>query len=142
MNRRRSRGYLLASVWFTLPQGAACAADMALKAPVLKAVHAWTGFYLGGHVGYGGGNFGPDTNPLPLQGVFFPHSITGLTGGYQAGYNFLLPRDLVFGVETDVSFVSSLIAQDSCRLPLTPHSTMLPPRGAASDMPSEGCCPM
>ena len=62
---------------------AAVAADMPLKAPVHGAVYDWTGFYLGGHVGYGGGSFGPGTNPLPEQGVFFPHSVTGLTGGYQ-----------------------------------------------------------
>src|SRR5688500_11873296 len=29
------------------------AADMSLKAPALKAVYNWTGFYVGGHVGYG-----------------------------------------------------------------------------------------
>ena len=45
------------------------AADLPLKAPALQAVYDWTGFYLGGHVGYGGGSFGPDTNPLPEQGV-------------------------------------------------------------------------
>ena len=88
--------------------GPAVAADMPLKAPAYRAVHNWTGFYLGGHVGYGGGSFGPGTNPLPLQGVFFPHSITGLIGGYQAGYNFQLPNNLVFGAEADVSFKSTL----------------------------------
>ena len=67
--------------------GAAAAADLPLKAPAFKAVYDWTGFYLGGHFGYGGGSFGPGTNPLPEQGVVFPHSITGLIGGFQAGYN-------------------------------------------------------
>jgi high affinity Mn2+ porin len=71
---------------------------MPLKAPV----------YLGGHVGYGGGSLGPGTNALPLQGAFFPHSMTGLTGGYQAGYNFQFPNNLVFGAEADVSFVANL----------------------------------
>ena len=75
----------------------ALAADMPLKAPHLRPAFDWSGFYIGGHVGYGGGSFGPDTNPLPLQGVFFPHSITGLIGGYQAGYNFQLPNNLVLG---------------------------------------------
>ncbi len=51
----------------------AAAADLPLKAPALKAVYDWTGFYIGGHVGYGGGSIGPGTNPLPEQGVFFPH---------------------------------------------------------------------
>ena len=100
--------------------GPAVAADMPLKAPAYRAVYNWTGFYLGGHVGYGGGSFGPDTNPLPLQGVFFPHSITGLIGGYQAGYNFQLPNNLVFGAEADVSFVSTL---DRPRLVPAPFNT-------------------
>ncbi len=53
------------------------AADMTLKAPAYRTVYDWTGFYLGGHVGYGDGSLGPGTNPLPEQGVFFPPTITG-----------------------------------------------------------------
>src|SRR5512143_1947111 len=34
--------------------GVALAADLPLKAPALKTVYDWTGFYLGAHVGYGG----------------------------------------------------------------------------------------
>ncbi len=48
------------------------------------------------------------TNPLPQQGVFFPHSITGLIGGYQAGYNLQLPNNWLIGVEADISFPSPL----------------------------------
>ena len=59
---------------------------MPLKAPALKSVYDWTGFYVGGHFGYGGGSLGPGTNPLPEQGVLFPHSVTGLIGGWQVGY--------------------------------------------------------
>ena len=44
------------------------AADMPLKAPALQSVYDWTGFYVGGHFGYGGGSLGPGTNPLPEQG--------------------------------------------------------------------------
>ena len=36
----------------------ALAADLPLKAPALKAVYDWTGFYVGGHFGYGGGKIG------------------------------------------------------------------------------------
>ena len=88
--------------------------------PTLRPAFDWSGFYIGGHVGYGGGSFGPDTNPLPLQGVFFPHSITGLIGGYQAGYNFQLPNNLVLGAEVDVSFLSTL---DRPRLVPAPFNT-------------------
>jgi high affinity Mn2+ porin len=88
--------------------GPAIAADMPLKAPVFKAVYDWTGFYIGGHFGYGGGSLGPGTNPLPEQGVVFPHSVTGLIGGYQAGYNRELPNHVVLGIEADASFSSPL----------------------------------
>jgi opacity protein-like surface antigen len=123
MNRRsRSREYVLAGLSLSLLafDGVATAADMPLTAPALGPVYSWTGFYLGGHVGYGGGSFGPDANPLPLQGVFFPHSITGLIGGYQAGYNFQLLNNLVLGVEADVSFLSTL---DRPRLVPAPFNT-------------------
>ena len=70
------------------------------------AVYNWTGFYLGGHFGYGTGSLGPDTNAEPLQGAFFPHSVTGMIGGYQAGYNWQLTNRVVLGVEADISFGS------------------------------------
>src|ERR1700744_6820126 len=75
------------------------AADMPLKAPALQSVYNWTGFYVGGHFGYGGGSLGPGTNPLPEQGVVLPHSITGLIGGYQAGYNRQYFNHVLLGVE-------------------------------------------
>ena len=86
------------------------AADTALPLKTVRAapVYDWSGFYLGGHTGYGGGSFGPNTNPLPQQGVFLPHSITGLIGGAQAGYNLQLPNKWVLGVEADLSATSPL----------------------------------
>jgi len=104
---------------FELP---AMAADLPLKAPAAKAVYDWTGFYLGGHVGYGGGSFGPGTNPLPEQGVFFPHSITGLIGGYQAGYLRQLSSHVVLGIEADASFTSHLDAP--ALIPAPFHTTI------------------
>ena len=91
---------------------AVMAADAPIRTPV-KAQPAplqydWSGPYVGFHFGYGGGSFGPGTNPLPSQGVLFPHSITGLVGGYQAGYNFQYPNGLVIGLEADVTFTSPL----------------------------------
>jgi high affinity Mn2+ porin len=86
--------------------GSAVAADLPLKAPLLKTVYDWTGFYIGGHVGYGGGSLGPGTNPLPEQGVVLPHSVTGLIGGYQAGYSRQFSNHVVLGVEADASFTS------------------------------------
>ena len=104
----------------------ALAADKPLawpvKAPRAVPAYDWTGLYVGGHVGYGGGSFGPGTNPLPQQGIFFPHSITGLIGGYQAGYNRQLANKWVLGVEADVSFPSPL---DQPKLVPAPFNTTL-----------------
>jgi len=84
------------------------AADMPVKAPMYKTVYSWTGFYLGGHVGYGDASFGAGTNPLPEQGMLFPSTATGVTGGYQAGYVRQLPNNIVLGVEADASFTGPL----------------------------------
>lgn len=82
------------------------AADMPLKAPALQSVYNWTGFYVGGHFGYGGGSLGPGTNPLPEQGVLFPTSVTGVIGGYQVGTNRELANRIVLGVEADATFTA------------------------------------
>jgi len=96
---------------------AARAADLPLKAPVRAAIYDWTGFYVGGHFGYGDASFGPGTNPLPEQGVLFPHSPTGLIGGFQIGYNRQLANHLVLGVEADASFTSPTDAPALTRAP-------------------------
>src|ERR1700738_1859967 len=77
------------------------------KAPVRAAIYDWTGFYVGGQVGYGQGDLGgPGPNSVPEQAVFFPHSLTGLIGGFQAGYNLQLPNQVVLGVDVDALFTS------------------------------------
>jgi high affinity Mn2+ porin len=101
-------------------RGAEPTSGVLTKAWSARAVYNWTGFYLGGHVGYGGGSFGPGTNPLPEQGVFFPHSITGLIGGFAAGYNRQLTNKIVLGVEADISFTSPV---DQARLTPAPFNT-------------------
>ncbi len=58
-NRRcRSEGFILVGIGLGLlaAGGAAHAADLPLKAPVANAVYNWTGFYVGGHVGFSGGS--------------------------------------------------------------------------------------
>jgi high affinity Mn2+ porin len=82
------------------------AADMAVKSPATSAVYTWTGFYVGGHIGYGDGSLGPGTNPLPEQGVFLPPTITGGIGGFQAGYNRQFANRFVLGVEADATFTA------------------------------------
>ena len=97
-------------------------ASMPIKAPVRAAIYDWTGFYVGGQVGYGQGSLGPGTNPIPEQAVFFPHSLTGMMSGFQAGYNLQLPNRVVLGVEADVSFASPV---DRPKLGLAPFNTTL-----------------
>jgi high affinity Mn2+ porin len=113
-------GIVLATCSFAL--AADLPPNMASKAPVLKAVYDWTGFYVGGHFGYGGGSLGPDTKPLPEQAVVFPHSVTGLIGGYQMGYNRQFANHLVLGIEADATFTSPL---DAPRLVPAPFNSTI-----------------
>ena len=78
----------------------------------------WTGFYLGGNLGYatahsdwsatqpgGAPNL---TGSLDLFRAFDAFDGAGSQfGGLQAGYNYMLPSRLVVGVEADVSFPST-----------------------------------
>src|ERR1700694_1277854 len=114
----------------TCPFAAAAAlpASVPIKAPVRAAIYNWTGFYVGGPVGYGQGSLGPGTNPIPEQAVFFPHSLTGLIAGFQAGYNLQLPNRVVLGVEADVSFASPI---DRPKLDLAPLNTTMEYAGTA-----------
>jgi high affinity Mn2+ porin len=109
----------------------ALAADLPLKAPALRAVYDWTGFYIGGHFGYGGGSLGPNTNPLPLEGVFLPHSVTGVMGGYQVGYNRQLSNNVVLGVEADATFPAPVDQAAMARLPPAPYNTSIDYIGTA-----------
>ena len=97
----------------------ASAADMGLPAPVYKSpapplvVNNWTGFYLGGHAGWGWGHDpfsdgfrGEDCDitgvcvipPVSLSGI---HS-NGFIAGFQAGYNQQW-ANWVGGLEIDLS---------------------------------------
>jgi len=120
--RRASAGLGLGVLMLADP---ALAADFPVKAPALRAVYDWTGFYVGGHFGYGGGSLGAGTHPLPEQGVFFPTSVTGLIGGYQVGYNRQLTNRVVLGIEGDSSFTSPLDGPALGRMPPSAFNTTL-----------------
>ncbi len=91
--------------------GAASAADLAVKAPYVKApvamVYDWTGFYIGVNAGVG---VGRDYTRLAVPaGLSFEASYLnpqGGVGGGQIGYNWQAPPSflgaLVFGVEADI----------------------------------------
>jgi high affinity Mn2+ porin len=105
--------------------GTAHAADIPLKAPALRSVYDWTGFYVGGHFGYGGGSLGPGTNPLPELGLLFPHSVTGLIGGYQVGYNRELANRIVLSIEADSTFTSPVDQSALARMPPVPFNSTI-----------------
>jgi outer membrane immunogenic protein len=91
-----------------------------MKAPpvVAVAVFSWTGFYIGGNVGGARGNsrttltgvppFGPPFfSPVPAdEAASFAggspnlHS-TGVIGGVQVGYNFMVSPNILLGLEAD-----------------------------------------
>jgi outer membrane immunogenic protein len=89
------------------------AADMALKAPPPPPAPAsnWTGFYIGGNIGYGWGNANNSINfaqsatltgvaPFWTLGATDRNAINGVVGGGQIGYNWQVGQYL-FGLETD-----------------------------------------
>ena len=82
----------------------------------------WQGLYVGGHFGYGGGNLGTSTNAIMNEAEFFPSTVTGFIGGYQVGYNFQLPNNVVLGFEGDVTFVGP---RDRKATGLAPFNTTL-----------------
>ncbi|HEY6833075.1 MAG TPA: outer membrane protein [Pseudolabrys sp.] len=78
---------------------AAHAADLrpAYKAPIkAPAPFSWTGFYVGGNVGYGWGR-------ASLDGGVASLSPKGVDGGVQLGYNYEVGQ-VVFGLEGDFQF--------------------------------------
>ncbi len=88
--------------------------------PAASPAYNWSGFYIGGHFGYGSGSFGLRTNPFPGEGGFLPASVTGFIGGYQLGYNFQATNKVVIGLEADISFASPL---DSLETRIDPYRT-------------------
>jgi outer membrane immunogenic protein len=101
---------ILASIALLGTAASAQAADMAVKAPYLKApvamVYDWTGFYVGVNAG---GGIGRDYTRLAIPAApsfeaSYLNPLGGLIGG-QIGYNYQIPNSffgaLVFGVEAD-----------------------------------------
>jgi outer membrane immunogenic protein len=104
---------ILATVLAGLGSTAALATDMGARTPYTKApammavVTNWSGFYIGGNVGYGWGNNNTDFNFLPSPAIFgasndslAAHS-KGVIGGAQFGYNWQI-GSTVLGFETDI----------------------------------------
>ena len=114
-------GVSLALVALERPAAAADMADgLALKAPAKVPYFDWTGFYVGGHVGYSRGNARVTVaDPDPTN---FSHSFGSLTGGLQGGYNYVLPSRFLLGIEADASFPNWLSADDLAWFRTTPDT--------------------
>lgn len=115
----RNKLAILASTALTMSVGFAQAADMPVKAPVYKAPDTvpydpWTGFYVGGNVGYSWGKADTTAGVAPFtQGtpIFFEvpggaSSIStkpvGVIGGGQVGYNWQFSPGWLAGLEADL----------------------------------------
>ena len=98
------RKILLMAAAVALSMGSAAAADLparpAYKAPAVVPSPGWTGFYLGGNVGYGWTDSSGDIAFGGATGPITAHS-DGVLGGFQAGYNWQT-GPFVFGVEADI----------------------------------------
>ncbi len=57
--------------------------------------------------------------------MLFPHSVTGLIGGYQVGYNRELANRVVLGVEADSTFTSPLDHSAFARMPPVPFNSTI-----------------
>src|SRR5258708_39902084 len=83
----------------------------------------WTGFYVGGHLGYGRGHAsGSMTDAGP---TISSNSFGSLFGGLQLGYNHLLTSGFLVGVESDVSFANFLGADDIVRSRFTGQGNLV-----------------
>jgi outer membrane immunogenic protein len=126
MNRR-----VLAAALLPFFATSSFAADMAVKAPPppAPATPSWTGFYVGGNVGYGwSGATGNGITSIfdpggvgfvgynAVGGLQFPSvSPSGAIGGVQAGYNLQIAH-WVWGLVTDFQF-SNMTANGSFNIP-------------------------
>lgn len=98
----------LAALLSILGVGTSVAADMAVKAPVYKAppvvIDPWAGFYVGANLGYSWGDWRADSNQAVFATRQFstnPH-VDGVLGGVQAGYNWRVAPQWLFGIEADI----------------------------------------
>ena len=110
-------------------------ADLPVKAPVYKAspvtVYNWTGFYVGGDVGYGWGTIQNTattaSGAYPVGFVFAPEDLTGVVAGGHAGYNYQMDH-VVVGIEgdfdwTDMKGSASDVSPVLLRIPTTTETT-------------------
>lgn len=100
------------------------AGQMPMKAPAALAPVSWSGFYIGGNIGYGidSGRLTEGFMALPGAAVTSNSTISGLSGvigGGQIGYNLQVAPNWLFGLEADFQG-SGQNASANFNLPVTP----------------------
>jgi outer membrane immunogenic protein len=95
----------MASLFGTSAFAADLPAKVYTKAPVVVApVYDWTGFYIGGNIGYSWGRSSDTTTitgvgAVPL--IYDRSNLNGVVGGGQVGYNWQT-QNWVWGLEADI----------------------------------------
>lgn len=97
------------------------AADIAVKAPrpvpVAENVYDWSGFYVGGSLGWDWIHSDSTSTKLDPAGFGTPrvqsasNSWGGIIGGGQLGYNWVLSRQFLLGIEGDISGANAVLNQ-------------------------------
>jgi outer membrane immunogenic protein len=90
--------------------------------PVYVPAFSWTGFYVGGNLGYGWARATMDVDVAGIALLSASQDLKGLLGGVQAGYNWQT-GSVVLGVEADFQF--SAIKGSSVVACLTPACGLL-----------------
>ncbi len=96
----------------------ACAADLATKPSPYppSLLYHWTGFYVGGNIGYGWDNI--DDTTSSLNGSFPTSTISseanGVFGGGQVGYNYMLNPNFLIGIEADLDAADLSVSHGEC----------------------------
>jgi outer membrane immunogenic protein len=93
--------------------GTGFAADLGAR-PVYKAppapapMFSWTGFYIGGHAGYGWGrnDFTDTAGSVGAVGATYGNDTDGFLGGVQAGFDYQFAPNWVLGIEGQVSWAN------------------------------------
>lgn len=78
----------------------------------------WTGFYIGGHAGGISGSTRGSSPPSTPSSIRDDTDPAGVAGGLLAGYNHQI-RDIVFGIEADVTFSDAGDGYNTTNLPQT-----------------------
>jgi outer membrane immunogenic protein len=134
---------LVSAALLALAAVPALSADLPVKAPPpVAVVYSWTGFYVGGNVGYSWGESETDVAyfnattgaaiPPPAGSITSAKlDLDGWIAGLQAGYNWQTGR-LVLGIEADIQWsgqkgdANYLCAATATGGPCLPGATFLP----------------